>query len=72
MNPLYGYVQQSARVSAHQCYYCSRDVILQGSSAQAADRKVIPETAGAAPQGKRQSHYRETRLYIEIEVYIQG
>jgi hypothetical protein len=72
MNPRYGYVQQPAKVSAHQCYYCSRDAILRGPDAQAADWKVIRETAGAAPQRKRQTHCRETRLYIEIEVYTQG
>lgn len=72
MNQRYGYVQQQARVSAHQCYHCSRDAILRGLVARAADWKVIHEAAGTAPQRKRQSHCRDTRLYIEIEAYTQG
>jgi hypothetical protein len=72
VNPYCGYVQQLAKVSAHRCYYCSQDAILRGYYAQAADRVVIRDAARPAPQGKRQSHYPESRLDIEIEVYKWG
>lgn len=71
-HPHHEYVQQMARVSAHQCYYCSRGAILQGPYALAADRTVIHEGVGTSPQGGRESHCRGTRLHIEIEVYTQG
>jgi hypothetical protein len=65
------YVQQLARARAHQYHYRSQDAIPKESHAQAADRRVIHDAAEPAPQRKRQSHYCETRLDIEIEVCTQ-
>jgi hypothetical protein len=41
------------------------------SYVEAADRRVIRDAAEPAPQRKRQNHYCETRLDIEIEAYTQ-
>ena len=72
VNPHCEYVRQLARVKAHRYYYRSRDAIPKRSYVWAADRRVIRDAAEPAPQRKRQSHYFETRLDIEIDVCTQG
>jgi hypothetical protein len=71
VNPHCEYVQQVTRVRAHRHYYHSRDAMPKRSYVEAADQRVIRDAAEPAPQRKRQNHYCETRLDIEIEVYTQ-